>query len=355
MENRVLFFAIFFLLLHPLAATSHNISAVFAFGDSTLDAGNNNQLHTIARADHVPYGRELPGHLPSGRFSDGRLITDFIVSALGLKDLLPPYSEADRLDLSNIATGVSFASAGTGLDDLTASQSQVMTMAEELSNFAAYTKRLTAALGKDKAQEIIGGALFVIGAGSNDWMINYYISPIRSWTYSKTDYSRFLIGKLRSVVEEIYHRGGRKFAISGLPPLGCLPLQITLNAMVPINHATQRSCVVAQNNDAAAYNSLFKHSINALSASLVEGKFVYVDIYTPLINMIHNPKRYGFESTTLGCCGTGTVEMGPLCNAMTPVCSAPSSFMFWDSVHPSEATYKALAKEMIKDVLPKFG
>ncbi|XP_064967009.1 GDSL esterase/lipase At2g31550-like [Musa acuminata AAA Group] len=125
--------------------------------------------------------------------------------------------------------------------------------------------------------------------------------------------------------------------------------------MVPINHATQRSCVVAQNNDAAAYNSLFKHSINALSASLVEGKFVYVDIYTPLINMIHNPKRYGFESTTLGCCGTGTVEMGPLCNAMTPVCSAPSSFMFWDSVHPSEATYKALAKEMIKDVLPKFG
>lgn len=204
MENRVLFFAIFFLLLHPLAATSHNISAVFAFGDSTLDAGNNNRLHTIARADHVPYGRELPGHLPSGRFSDGRLITDFVVSALGLKDLLPPYSAADRLDLSDIATGVSFASAGSGLDDLTASQSQVMTMAEELSNFAAYTERLTAALGKDKAQEIIGGALFVIGAGSNDWMINYYISPIRSRMYSKTDYSRLLIGKLRSVVEVLH-------------------------------------------------------------------------------------------------------------------------------------------------------
>ncbi|RWW61061.1 hypothetical protein BHE74_00031895 [Ensete ventricosum] len=137
------------------------------------------------------------------RFSDGRLITDFVVSALGLKDLLPPYNAADSLDLSDIATGISFASAGSGLDDLTAEQSQVMTMAQELSNFAAYTERLTAALGK-KAQDIIGGPLFVIGAGSNDWMMNYYMSPIRSGTYSKVEYSRLLIGKLRSVVEVLH-------------------------------------------------------------------------------------------------------------------------------------------------------
>ncbi|THU71188.1 hypothetical protein C4D60_Mb08t32900 [Musa balbisiana] len=56
-----------------------------------------------------------------------------------------------------------------------------------------------------------------------------------------------------------------------------------------------------------------------------------------------------------GACGTGTVEVCPLCNAMTPVCSAPSSFMFWDSVHPSEATYRALAEQMIQDMVPKFG
>ncbi|KAJ8490626.1 hypothetical protein OPV22_012347 [Ensete ventricosum] len=292
MENRVLFAAIFFLLLlHPHAAASHNVSAFFAFGDSTLDPGNNNGLHTIVRADH---------------------------------DLLPPYNAADSLDLSDIATGISFASAGSGLDDLTAEQSQVMTMAQELSNFAAYTERLTAALGK-KAQDIIGGPLFVIGAGSNDWMMNYYMSPIRSGTYSKVEYSRLLIGKLRSVVEE---RGGWKFAISGLPPLGCLPLQITLKALVPINPTLQRSCVVAKNNDAAAYNSLLQPSVDALRASLVRGWFVYVDIYTPLMDMIQNPKRYGFESTTLGCCGTGTVEVGPLCNALTP---------------------------MIQEVLPKFG
>ncbi|XP_065017846.1 GDSL esterase/lipase At2g31550-like [Musa acuminata AAA Group] len=125
--------------------------------------------------------------------------------------------------------------------------------------------------------------------------------------------------------------------------------------MVPIDHTPQRICVVAQNNDAAAYNSLLQPSIDALSASLVQSRFVYVDIYTPLMDMIQNPNRNSFESTTLGCCGTGTVEVGPLCNAMTPVCSAPSSFMFWDSVHPSEATDRDLAEQMIQEVLPKFG
>ncbi|KAJ8490631.1 hypothetical protein OPV22_012352 [Ensete ventricosum] len=132
-----------------------------------------------------------------------------------------------------------------------------------------------------------------------------------------------------------------------------LPLQITLKAMVFIDHTPRRSCVVAQNNDAAAACS--NPPVDALRASLVRGWFVYVDIYTPLMDMIQNPKRYGFESTTLACCRTGTVEVGPLCNALTPVCSAPSSFMFWDSVHPSEATYIALAEQMIQEVLPKFG
>lgn len=59
----------------------------------------------------------------------------------------------------------------------------------------------------------------------------------------------------------------------------------------------------------------------------------------------------GFEVTTLGCCGTGTVEMGPLCNKLTTVCSSPSTFMFWDSVHPSETTYRHLAERLRRDVL----
>ncbi|CAL9130995.1 unnamed protein product, partial [Musa textilis] len=47
---------------------------------------------------------------------------------------------------------------------------------------------------------------------------------------------------------------------------------------VPIHHTSQRSCVVAQNNDAAAYDSLLQPSIDALSASLVQGRFWVDDV-----------------------------------------------------------------------------
>lgn len=53
--------------------------ALFVFGDSIFDPGNNNLLNISIKykADFPPYG-ESYFKLPTGRFSDGRLIPDFI-------------------------------------------------------------------------------------------------------------------------------------------------------------------------------------------------------------------------------------------------------------------------------------
>ncbi|MFS7918669.1 putative GDSL lipase/esterase [Helianthus anomalus] len=53
-------------------------SALFVFGDSTVDAGNNNFLRTPMKSHFLPYGRDFISHIPTGRFSNGRLVTDFI-------------------------------------------------------------------------------------------------------------------------------------------------------------------------------------------------------------------------------------------------------------------------------------
>lgn len=52
----------------------------FIFGDSTVDCGNNNYIETVPenRADHKPYGQNGFFEEPTGRFSDGRIIVDFI-------------------------------------------------------------------------------------------------------------------------------------------------------------------------------------------------------------------------------------------------------------------------------------
>lgn len=67
------------------AAVKQNVtrvSAVFAFGDSTLDSGNNNYLVTPYKSDFLPYGKDFFGHKPTGRFTNGRLLTDFAGNSL---------------------------------------------------------------------------------------------------------------------------------------------------------------------------------------------------------------------------------------------------------------------------------
>ncbi|KAG0477835.1 hypothetical protein HPP92_012554 [Vanilla planifolia] len=326
----------------------HNISAVFAFGDSTLDTGNNNHLPTLVRADHPPYGCDFYGGVATGRFSDGRLITDYLVSSLGLKDYLPPFSDA-IVSVDDLRTGVCFASAGSGLDDLTAVQSAVMTMDQQMKRFEEYLGRLRQSVGTPAADKTVADALFVVGVGSNDLMMNYYLLPTRKVAYTLQEYFAFLLDKLQSLIERLHGMGARRLTIAGLPPLGCLPLQMTQTSPP----AGPRACVEQQNADAAAYNGMLQQLLQRLEASLEGAKIAYVDIYTPLMDMVTQPDAYGFVETSVGCCGTGTIEMGPLCAAPLPTCADPSKYMFWDSVHPTQAAYEALAKIFMEHVLPK--
>ena len=51
--------------------------ALFVFGDSLVDSGNNNFLQTMAKANYPPYGSTF-FHNATGRFTDGRTAADFI-------------------------------------------------------------------------------------------------------------------------------------------------------------------------------------------------------------------------------------------------------------------------------------
>lgn len=54
------------------------VSALFAFGDSILDTGNNNLLLTLTKVNFFPYGRDFIGGRPTGRFGNGRVFSDMI-------------------------------------------------------------------------------------------------------------------------------------------------------------------------------------------------------------------------------------------------------------------------------------
>jgi hypothetical protein len=94
------------------------VPAIIVFGDSSVDAGNNNFIPTVARSNFQPYGRDFLGGKATGRFSNGRIPTDFISESFGIKEYVPAYLDP-KYNISDFATGVSFASAATGYDNAT--------------------------------------------------------------------------------------------------------------------------------------------------------------------------------------------------------------------------------------------
>ncbi|KAK4370217.1 hypothetical protein RND71_009692 [Anisodus tanguticus] len=340
----------FFILLVQLIPTTCNgkslpkFPAILIFGDSTVDTGNNNYISTIFQGNHRPYGENFPGRVPTGRFSDGKLVPDFLASMLGLKEYIPPFLQP-YLSNHDLLTGVSFASAGSGYDDLTTAASKAIPMSQQIKYFEHYMEKLQGIIGEEKAQKIVSGALVVISAGTNDFIFNFYDIPTRRHQFNITGYQDFLQSQLQNFVEDLYNLGCRNMLVAGLPPVGCLPVQIT--AKSPF----LRKCIKEENFDAQSYNAKLARLLKEIQAALLGSKILYSDAYNPFMHMIKHPKKYGFVKTSRGCCGSGTYEAGPFCNKDRPVCENASKYLFWDSIHPGESAYRYLTNMAMKKLL----
>ncbi|OWM72481.1 GDSL esterase/lipase At2g40250-like [Punica granatum] len=345
------------LMFSSASASRHDVTAIFAIGDSTLDPGNNNHIGTLFVSNHPPYGCDFPGRVATGRFTNGRLVTDVLSSHLGLKQFLPAYLDPALKD-EDLLTGVSFASAGSGIDDETTVLAHLLSLESQVRNFKIALRRIERKIGPQEAKRIINNALFVISSGTNDILNNFYWLPVshRKLQFSLPQYHDFLLERLENIIQDLHSLGARKFLVAGMPPTGCLPLQMTAGSIFPIfgPHTLQRRCVEQQNSDSQAYNVKLQALITKLSSEVEEAKFAYADIYRPLMDIIQNPSKEGFDVSTEGCCGIGLVETGPLCLVLSPKCTNPSRYVFWDSIHPTEAAYSRIAEEIIKTTLPKL-
>jgi hypothetical protein len=95
------------------------VPAVMTFGDSSVDVGNNDYLHTIIKANFPPYGRDFANHVATGRFCNGKLATDITADTLGFTTYPAAYL-SPQASGQNLLIGANFASAGSGYYDHTA-------------------------------------------------------------------------------------------------------------------------------------------------------------------------------------------------------------------------------------------
>ncbi|KAI4308122.1 hypothetical protein L6164_031228 [Bauhinia variegata] len=328
-------------------SSSGKVPAVIVFGDSSVDSGNNNFIPTLAKGNVEPYGRDFPGY-PTGRFSNGRIPPDFISEAFGLKPTVPAYLDP-AYNITDFATGVCFASAGTGYDNATSKVADVIPLWKEVEYYKEYQNKLRAYLGEEKANEIIRESLYLVSSGTNDFLENYYTMPDRQFQFTIQQYEDFIIGLAENFLRQLYELGARKISLTGTPPMGCLPLERTLNVL------EHHGCVQKYNDVALEFNAKLSLLVAKLNKELPGFQVVDANGYNLFLQIITKPSRFGFEVTKTGCCGTGTFEMGFLCDPKSPfTCPDANKYVFWDAFHPSEKTSQILSKYLVENLLAKF-
>ncbi|CAH9120536.1 unnamed protein product [Cuscuta epithymum] len=323
------------------------IPAVIGFGDSIIDQGMNNYIPTIAKCNFPPYGDDLPGGNPTGRFSNGKTPIDFIAEELGVKELVPPYLDPN-LQIEDLKSGVSFASGASGYDPQTAQPASVISLMKQLDYFKEYLEKLKSTFGENETNFIIENSLFLVVDGSNDIATTYFTLGLRRLQYNIDAYTDFMVQSASNFIQDLYKLGGRRIGVFSQVPIGCVPAQRTIAG------GNGWDCAEKYNEAAKLANSKFLVEIDTLSKTLPDVKLVFIDIYQPLFDLIQNPGQFGFEESERGCCGTGKIEASILCNKFSPTCKEHDKFIFWDSFHPTEAGYKVLVDQVLPKSVSRF-
>ncbi|KAK7306591.1 hypothetical protein VNO77_44540 [Canavalia gladiata] len=326
-------------LVRQLAA-KYNVSCILVFGDSSVDPGNNDALNTTMKSNFPPYGKNFFNSLPTGRFTNGRLPTDFVAEAVGYRKVIPAFLDP-HLKEEDLPYGVSFASAATGFDDYTAQVSNVLSVSKQLEYFAHYKIRMRKLVGEERAEFIIRNALYIVSMGTNDFLQNYFLEPTRPKQFSLNQFQNFLLSRFSKDAQAMRRLGANMLVVVGVPPLGCIPLVKTV--------MNENGCVSSLNSVAHSFNAKLSQQLDNLKTKLGFHTTVYVDIYGVIQSAVMNPKKYGFIEGSKGCCGIGTIEYGTSCRGMN-TCSDPNKYVFWDAVHPTEKMYKLIADEAIESI-----
>ncbi|KAF2598016.1 hypothetical protein F2Q68_00010873 [Brassica cretica] len=180
-------------LLRQLAA-KHNVTTIVVFGDSSVDPGNNNFLNTDLKGNFPPYGGNFVNHKSTGRLCDGLLAPDFIAEAMGYPPI-PAFLDP-TLTQADLPRGASFASAGSGYDDLTANISNVWSFSTQATYFLHYKIHLNKLVGPLESAKMINNAIFLMSMGSNDFLQNYLVDFTRQKQFTVEQYIDFLSSRM---------------------------------------------------------------------------------------------------------------------------------------------------------------
>ncbi|XP_023535504.1 GDSL esterase/lipase At1g71691-like isoform X1 [Cucurbita pepo subsp. pepo] len=308
------------------------VPAMFIFGDSLIDNGNNNNLPTFARANYFPYGIDFADG-PTGRFSNGYTIVDEIAKLLGLP-LIPPSAAPTTGPLR----GLNYASAASGILDITGRNFiGRIPFNQQIRNFENTLDQITGNLGAATVAPVVARCIFFVGMGSNDYLNNYLMPnyPTRS-QYNSRQFADLLTQQYTQQLSRLYNLGARKFIIPGIGTMECIP-----NVLA---RSSDGRCSEEVSQLVRDFNANVRVMIGNLNANLPGSRFTYVNIARMNGDILANPRAYGFTVADRGCCGIGRNRGQITCLPYQMPCLNRDQYVFWDAFHPTERVNIIMAR-----------
>jgi outer membrane lipase/esterase len=284
-------------------------SSLFVFGDSLSDSGNN----AIALAPNVTpvpiSGNTFIPTYPyaSGQYTNDKVWAQFLASSLGLS--------ADP----SLAGGTDWAFGGATTGPVSS---------DLLAPFPPSLETQAAFFLLQNGNTAPSSALYVVAGGGNDardalgniMSCNGNLGCIQGIIQSTAATFAMNIG---TIVGELESAGAQNIAVWNTPDVGKAP------------------AVLAQGAGAAAVASLLAFDMNAalLQAIGSDPDVRLFDLYGLLDSIIGDPAAFGLTDVTNACAQFSNCD--------------PSTYLFWDGIHPTSAGQQIIADAMHRLTVPE--
>ncbi|XP_068642025.1 GDSL esterase/lipase 7-like [Aristolochia californica] len=334
MKGGRVFVGLLVFLLQFVSLKSENpgpsVSAIYSFGDSLSDSGNNNLLNIDpkqAKANYKPYGVDLPNG-PTGRFTNGKTFVDVVAEKLRLPHA-PAFLSLGKEEREKIVTGLNYASGSAGILIETGSAfGECVPFDRQIDHFQRTVEEVLPVNfhSKQELQCHLAKSVIVVAIGSND-LLNNWIQNEPEYHRSKNyplikDYIKLLIDTLQGQIQRIYNLGGRRFLMFGLGPLGCIPIVTHRGA----------PCKESWNQLALEFNNQLAQLVDRFQSKLEGSSFALGLGYNLTLDLHLNPSRYGFKSVNQPCCTVSSSEPA-LCIPGTEPCRNRDDHLYYDMFH----------------------
>jgi outer membrane lipase/esterase len=284
------------LTLAPAAALAEPITSMFVFGDSLSDQGNAFLL-TGGAFPPAPY---------AGRASNGPVAVERLADRLGVS--LAPAA----------AGGTNYAVVGAATGPVNIPGTPIVT-----DNSAAVQYGLPVLAGTGIVNQVLEFAstgpvadpahsLFVVWGGPND----LFLDPSAAAAANA-------VTNLADAIGLLYGSGARRFLVPNLPDLSLTPEG---RAQLPGDQAALRALSLL-------FNFGLGQALDSLEA-LPGIDITRFDTFAQLTAIANDPAAFGLANAEDAC-----LSLGP---GGASVCADPSTYLFWDSLHPTTAAHEVL-------------